>query len=603
MDSEDDHGYTLDPEPVASGGQGAVYFGYAPDGSPVAVKVAAKGGQAARALMREMELLRHMRDAGVSGVMPILDSFRVGERPAMAMPRYPDHFGNWLKRTLMKPGPDTLADILDKHARIARTLASVHKVYYEGGTVVHRDVKPENLFLDDQGQLFLGDFGGAMAVEELRAVELAMFGTPMWAPLDQLLPGRAMPDPTWDTYATCVLLYAAITRARPAYQADPRELLTPAGQALWEAARTAVEAQGPQRADAQKRFAVMRKGSTAADLVDLTGRAALVAGDREAIANGVERLCTLAAVPDEARIRLTRALWNLLVRGLSPLSHPSPPNRFRDADELAEEIEDLSRILQDDTTPVRANHEALSALMGDTRGAEVDPGEVTTLRAGPPIVGAVASVGLVAVIAIGLWLAWPTLTKAFISTRTLPDRVAVEAGTVETPEGTVAVAAFALDTTEVSVAEYRGCMENGNCPTTGALGKLDRPAAPISFDAARAVCEHLGGRIPTEAQWLHAHGPDRFPWGTDGATCDHAVALGCADELQPVGSGRLGPSRHGAIDLAGNAWEWVTGLDGTPVLLGGGLRSNARELGAAGRRKPAEGVVPPLAGVRCVYGP
>ncbi|MCA9569518.1 MAG: protein kinase, partial [Myxococcales bacterium] len=352
---DDDHGYILDPEPVARGGQGEVYFGTSPDGDPVAVKVAAPGTSASRALMKEMELLRHMRDAGVQGVMPILDSFRYegpdGDRPAMVMPRYPDHMGHWLKRVILEPGPGTLQEILELHARIARTIASVHKVYYEGGTVVHRDIKPENLFLDGVGNVFLGDFGGAMAVEELKAMELAMFGTPMWAPLDQLLPGRAMPDPTWDTYAVCVLLYAAITGARPAYQADPRELLTPAGQALWEAARDAIEATGSEKSEASQKFAVMRKGSTAADLVDLTGRAALVSGDREAITDGVQRLCTLAHVDEEARTQIQRGLWNLLVRGLSPLSHPSPPNRYRDAEELAETIEDLMALLEEQAKP------------------------------------------------------------------------------------------------------------------------------------------------------------------------------------------------------------------------------------------------------------
>lgn len=594
----DDHGYTIDPTPIASGGQGDVYFGHAPDGSPVAVKVAAPGGQATRALMREMELLRHMRDAGVKGVMPILDSFRVGERPAMAMPRYPDHFGNWLKRTLMSPTATTLVDILDKHTQLARTIASVHKVYYEGGTVVHRDVKPENLFLDEEGRLFLGDFGGAMAIEELRAVELAMFGTPMWAPLDQLLPGRAMPDPTWDTYATCVLLYASVTGARPAYQSDPRELLTPAGQALWAAARTAVEATGPDRAEAQKRFAVMRKGSTAADLVDLTGRAALVSGDKAAIEAGLQRLCELSGVDAEASKQLRRGLWNILVRGLSPLSHPSPPNRFRDADELADAIEDLARPLH---AKKSRGGEGLSALMGQPVDTDEAADSRTTLRAGPPIAAALATVALSAVVAAGLFFAWPTLTKAFISTRTLPDRVTVPGGTLTTAEGTIAVAGFDLDTTEVSVAEYRGCIESGNCPSVSALGTLDRPAAPLSFAAATALCEHLGGRVPSEAQWRLAHGPARFPWGDSPATCDHAVALGCAEGLAPVGSARLGATANGAVDLAGNAWEWATGLDGTPVLLGGGIRSNAKELGASGRMSPVQGITPPLAGVRCVY--
>lgn len=592
-----EHGYQLDSEPIARGGQGEVYFGTDPQGRPVAVKVAAEGSLATRALMREMELLRHMRDAGVRGVMPILDSFRHDGRPAMAMPRYPDHMGDWLKRVILEPTDTTLREILDLLTRVARTLGSVHKVYYEGGTVVHRDVKPENLFLDADGQVYLGDFGGAMAVEELRAVELAMFGTPMWAPLDQLLPGRAMPDPTWDTYAVCVLLYAAITGARPAYQADPRELLTPAGRALWEAARQAVEATGPEKAEASQRFAVMRKGSSAADLVDLTGRAALVHGDREAIEKGVHRLCMLAGVDDEVERDLGRGLWNLLVRGLSPLSHPSPPNRYRDADELADAIEDLQRL----AFPRNRLADLLSAETGSDDDDLDRPERRTTLASGSSLLGllALGAVGLAG--AVGLWFAWPTLQKAFLSTRALPERVEVASRTVQTGEGAVAVGPFAIDTTEVDVATYRACIEADACRNVSQLGRLEQPAAPLSFADAEALCTFLGGKVPSEAQWLSVHGPARFPWGDEPADCDRALALGCADTLGPVGSGRLGASTDGAVDLAGNAWEWVTGLDGAPTLVGGGLRSNARELGRAGRRTPPTGAAPALAGVRCAY--
>ncbi|MCB9678855.1 MAG: SUMF1/EgtB/PvdO family nonheme iron enzyme [Alphaproteobacteria bacterium] len=596
--------YQIDDKPIATGGQGAVYFGTDPKGRKIAVKVAAKSEIAEQALDRELEIVRHMNDAGVKGVVPCVAELRIRGRKAMVMPRYPEHMGDWLKRSILEPGPHTLRELLDYHAKLARVLGAVHKVYYDGGTVVHRDVKPENIFLDGKGGLFLGDFGGAMAIEELKAMELAMFGTPMWAPLDQLLPGRAMPDTTWDTYATCVLLYAAVTGARPAYQADPRELLTPAGQALWQAARSAVEAQGDSRGDAQRRFAVMRKGTRGEDLVDLTGRAALVNGDREALRTGLARLCKLAGMDERVEKALDRGLWNLLVRGLSPLSHPSPPNRYRDAEELAETIEDLMALLEEQAKPrAKPQNNDLADLLGGGVDLDVqdEPRERrTTLSAGPPVLLAGIGVVLVVGLVVGTWFLWPTLVMAFNAGRSLAPTVEVSGGSVALPAGVSSVQDFALDTTEVSQADYQACVDAGRCEALAFRNGPEHPAAGLGYADAQAVCDFRGGRVPSEAQWTRAHGEATFPWGDDAPTCDRAVALGCGSDLGTVGSGRQGASPFGAIDMAGNVWEWAAGVDG-PVLRGGDMTSPPKELGVAGRKMVPEGTRPSLAGVRCAY--
>ena len=608
--------YTIQPEPIATGGQGSVFFGTRSDGMAVALKIAAPGKQAARALQREIELLRHMRDAGVGGVMPLLDDVMIDGRLTMAMPRYGAHLGDWLKQAILQPDANTLASIFRILGRVARTLNDIHNVYYEGGTVVHRDIKPENLYLDAYQHVFIGDFGGAMAVEELRAVELAMFGTPMWAPLDQLLPGRAIPDTTWDTYATAVLLYAAITGARPAYQADPTELLTPAGQALWVVAKSAVEAEGQARLDAQRRFAVMRKGTTAADLIDVTGRAALVDGDRGAIRAGLTKLGELASVDPAIVKRLDRGLWNLLVRALSPLSHPSPPNRYRDAGELADAIEDLANLIGNTPAPApvrRASQARLtpkpapvaSASSAPILGGALDdkPVRKTNLSAGPPILATVIGLGILVGLPVVAYFAWPTIQLAFNATKPLPERVGIEAGTAKLDAGVVAVKAFSLDTTEVPVASWSACMEAKVCATKPTPLDEDRPASPLTFADAEALCRFRGGSVPTEAQWRLAHGPARFPWGDEAPVCDQAVALGCFDALQPVGSARQGAADNGAVDLAGHVWEWVRGVDGVPVLVGGGMTSTAKELGAAGRKASPPDTPAVLGGVRCAYTP
>jgi serine/threonine protein kinase len=322
----DPHRYDLDPEPVARGSQGTIHLATRSDGTRVAVKIATPAST--EALRHEVRMLRAMAEARVGGVVDCLDAIDLDGRPALVMPVYPRHLGDWISEIVQQAGPTTLDDVLAMGEQLARTLAGMHRVALDGGRLVHRDVKPENVFIDDRGHLHLGDFGCAVAVDGLRAVELALYGTPMWAPLDQVLPGHTMPDPTWDTYALCVILYAALTGTRPAYQADPRELLTHRGRQLWELARRAIASVGPERGQLQQAFGYERMGATAADLIDVTGRAALLDTDRAVLHGSLDRLCAAAAIDPAYRPLLLRGLWSLLVRGLSPVSHPSPPNRY-----------------------------------------------------------------------------------------------------------------------------------------------------------------------------------------------------------------------------------------------------------------------------------
>ncbi len=91
------------------------------------------------------------------------------------------------------------------------------------------------------------------------------------------------------------------------------------------------------------------------------------------------------------------------------------------------------------------------------------------------------------------------------------------------------------------------------------LGNLpDHPAACITWYEAEAYARWRGGRLPTEAEWEYAaRGPQAlvYPWGNefDSSRCNVVDGKG----MKAVGSYPTGASWAGALDMAGNAMEWV----------------------------------------------
>jgi formylglycine-generating enzyme required for sulfatase activity len=86
----------------------------------------------------------------------------------------------------------------------------------------------------------------------------------------------------------------------------------------------------------------------------------------------------------------------------------------------------------------------------------------------------------------------------------------------------------------------------------------DQPRVCITWFEAEAYAAWRGGALPTEAQWeFAARGPSSsiFPWGDE---WDAAKAnLIDSSALTGVGSFPDGASWVGALDMAGNAMEWV----------------------------------------------
>jgi formylglycine-generating enzyme required for sulfatase activity len=150
----------------------------------------------------------------------------------------------------------------------------------------------------------------------------------------------------------------------------------------------------------------------------------------------------------------------------------------------------------------------------------------------------------------------------------------------EKPRHTVFLDAFYIDKYEVTNARYRKCVEAGVCNApsdTTYYGKDDYAQHPVVFVSwydADTYCRWAGKRLPTETEWEKAARDDdeerTWPWGNkfDGNRvnfCDtncpewwrHASVNDGYAQTAPVGSYPKGVSLYGALDMAGNVWEWV----------------------------------------------
>lgn len=145
----------------------------------------------------------------------------------------------------------------------------------------------------------------------------------------------------------------------------------------------------------------------------------------------------------------------------------------------------------------------------------------------------------------------------------------------EGPPHSVNVAAFAMDKTEVTNAEYAEFVAAtnhispshwvGGKPITG---QEQWPVTNVSRDDAVAFAEwrskrdKVTYRLPTEEEWEYAarggSEGNLYPWGKSWGGNRAAVKDAGLPTVKPVGSYPEGKARWGHLDMIGNVWEWTS---------------------------------------------
>ena len=442
-------------------------------------------------------------------------------------------------------GPLPLSELLNY---ISQTLCALEYAHDNG--VIHRDIKPSNIMVTAQGIVKLMDFGIAKSMNDNLQTRTGMtMGSVSYMSPEQVR-GTTV-DARSDVYSTGVVLYELAAGRRPF--------------------------------EFESTYAVMDA-----------------------------QLNLMPQAPIEVNPSIPPELNGIIMRALQK----DPAQRFQTAEGFRLEIDKVAGIGHYSPTklggmpPLRRTRvvsqpspDGIQAPATET-GPNTPPESLEAAPAPPSnrtrnVVVVVSAVLFLAVVAAGLYLflgkskagpgpitrapnvtttgtAAPTpITPANLPTELhLPsgDMVLVQGGTAHLGEHRTPtpVNSFYIDKTEVSLGAYRQfCRAMGIDPPKGTAELApDMPVTNVTYDEAAQFARWAGKRLPQAQEWeLAARGLDglTFPWGDTFTPGLANLRHGGTGHLTSVNSYPKGASPCGALNMVGNALEWVDTQTDAPV--------------------------------------
>lgn len=389
--------------------------------------------------------------------------------------------------------PDVMAR-LKVLVQLARAMQHIHQL-----GIVHRDLKPDNVFLSNSGAVKLMDFGIAKTRDLSITKTGYTLGTPYYMAPEQVT-AKDVTEKA-DIYSFGVVMFELFTGAKPFQATNVQEVF----------------------------FKILNEPI---DVAPMT--AAQVPG----------------AVAD-------------LVR---QCAEKDPALRPTDFGEIVRKLEAIIRTMES------GDEKTIAQL--------TKPRFVVTKQ--------MYTTGLVAAGVLGLLLIWNLIPKGAPPPKKetpkeekiveLPSTQATSTGPmVLIPKGEflygennekMSLPDFYLDKYEVTNGHYKRFAQAKGWPLPPGFPeeaeKENLPVVNVTFDDAREFAAWAGKRLPTAKEWEKAaRGPSgrTYPWGfeplPDLAVVANNKALDKPKGPVEVGSWRESTSMYGAMDLAGNVFEWV----------------------------------------------